>query len=337
MFLRRYQAEIYRNTADAPGGGGTPGDGAQTPPPGQGSDAQLPGGGGGDGSGDTPPPKPSSILDFATKDADPNAPRGKFAVPQGVEIPDHLVGDDANATLAKLAKAYQGARAELSKGGQKPSEEHGPVPDKLEGYEISGDDPEDPVIKDMSSEASKPIMDAWRKAAKDAGLGAKQFNAFMQAGYRNMIEGGLQINADPEKAAQVSGEAEYEALSSQVGKAEADQILRQLDTFAVGLANRGILSSQEDVDEFGQMVGTARAARIMQRIIVGEFGTKPIPSATDGPAGTPTIEEAYAAKDTALRLPQGAERDVALQRAEQMIQKAMQEGGQPGTIRSRVL
>jgi hypothetical protein len=330
-YLRGFDPRVFNAETGAAGGeaaAGGEGQGEAANPPGEaaGGDGESPAGA-----------KPSSILDFATKEADPNAPRGKFEVPEGLEIPDHLVGDDANGTLAKLLKAYQGARSELSKGGQKPNAEIGEIPKDASGYEITSEDPEDPVFKDMTSEASKPIMDAWRKAAKEAGLGSKQFDAFMKMGYQNMIEGGLKVETDPEKAAKINGEAEMEALVGEVGKAQADQILRQLDTFAVGLANRGILSDQKDVDEFGQMVGTARAARIMQRIIVGEFGEKAIPSNTDGPAGTPTIDEAYAAKDAAWRIPEGAERDVAMKRAEEMLAKAMQEGGQTGTIRSKVL
>jgi hypothetical protein len=332
-YLRGFDPRAFEKPGEGDGGatppdpGVNPGQGGEDPPPGS----------GGPGGEDPPPAKPSSILDFATKGEDPNAPRGKFEVPDGLEIPDHLVGDDATTTLSKVLKAYQGARAELSKGGQKPSEAIGEIPKDPAGYEITSEDPEDPVFKDMTSEESKPIMDAWRKAAKEAGLGTKQFDAFMKMGYQNMIEGGLKVETDPEKAAQINGEAEMQSLVQEVGKAEADQILRQLDTFAVGLAKRGVLSSEDDVQEFGQMVGTARAARIMQRIIVGEFGEKAIPSNTDGPAGTPTVEEAYAAKDAALRMPPGSDRDLAVQRAEEMIGKALQEGGQTGTIRSRVL
>jgi hypothetical protein len=281
--------------------------------------------------------KPSGILDFAPK-GEKQGEGEAFKLPEGVELPDHLVGTDAADTLRKLSKAYAGARADIAKGGVKPSEEIGEIPDDPAKYEITSEDPEDPVFKDMTSEASKPIMDAWRKAAKEAGLGSKQFDAFMKMGYQNMIEGGLKVETDPEQAAQVNGEAEYAALSEEVGKAQADQILRQLDSFAVQLAENQVLQSQADVDEYAQMVGTAKAARIMQRIQVYAFGDKAIPSGnTDGPAGVPTLDEAYAAKDAALRMDPGAARDQAMRNADGMLEKAMQEGGQSGTIRSKVL
>lgn len=326
--LRGFDPRAFEKPGEGnPGDGGTPGD------PGQGGEDPPPGAG--EAGGEDPPPAKSSIMDFAPK-GDAPKPGEEWKLPDGIEIPDHLRGTSAEDTLSKLSKAYAGARAELSKGGQKPSEEIGEIPDDPEKYEITGEDPDDPIFKDLTSEESKPIVDAWRAAAKEAGLGTKQFDAFMKMGMKNMVEGGLQIETDPEKAAQVNGEAEMKALEEQLGKSGADLALRQLDSFAVKLANKGILSNQEDVNEFSQMVGTARAAQIMQRIIVGEFGEQAIPPG-DGVDGVPTLEEAYAAKDAALRMPPGSERDHAIQMAEQKLSRVMKEGSTTGSIRSKVL
>ena len=310
------------------GGAGAGGDGGQSP-----------GGGEGSGEGEGGAPR-SSIMDFAPKGGDKGAGEGDdWKLPDGLEVPDHLVGTSAEDTLGKLATAYKGARQELStrvKPGEGQLE--GTVPKEFSGYEITGDgETDDEIANELNTEASKPIVDQWRKAALEVGMPDAAFAKFMKLGMGNMIEAGYAMTGTPEEQAQINGEAEMEALTKEVGQAGADQMLAQMNNFAQRLATNGILQNQADVDEFGQMIGTSRAIQIMQRIIVGEFGEKPIPKA-EGVEGALTVEEAYQLQNEAMALPAGAEKEEKLARAEKELRKALASGGStPGQIRSRVL
>jgi len=253
-----------------------------------------------------------------------------------MEIPEHLVGLSAEDTLKKLSTAYKGARTELSTRKKDDGVLEGAVPKDIEGYQFTGDIENDPVLKDLTSEESKPIVDEWRKAAMEVGIPDAAFAAFMHKGMENMGKAGFGAFGDSEQAQQVNGKAEMAALVEDLGKSGADLTLRQLDTFAQKLANNGILTSQDEVEEFGQMVGTAKAARIMQRIITAEFGEKAIPMG-DGVEGSPTLEEAYEQHNAALSMPRGADRDEAMRRAEARLAQAMAGGSTNGQLRSRVL
>lgn len=282
--------------------------------------------------------QPSSIMDFASKGEDKGDGGERYALPEGIEVADHLVGTDAEDTLRKLATAYKGARQELSTRGKGDGEgPEGAVPENIEGYEITSEDAEDPVFKDLTSEASKPIVDAWRKAALDTGIPDAAFSKFMQAGVANMMADGLELNVDPEKQAEINGEAEMEVLTKDLGQAGADQALRVMDNFAAKMAERGHLRDEADVAEFSQMVGTARAVQIMQRILVGELGESPIPPA-DPVEGALTREEASAMHSEALKMEHGAARDDAIKKAEAAMAKALASTpSTTGAVRSRVL
>lgn len=309
-----------------PGGDGSPPKQGDGEPPLEGGDAGT-------------PPKGSSILDYAPKGDAKEGGDGDWKLPDGLEVPDHLLGTSAEETLKKLSTAYKGARQELSTRKREDGVLEGEVPKDLDGYTfdtIEGDPEKDPILADLTSEESKPIVDAWRKAALEVGIPNAAFAKFMHAGIAKMQEGGLNIALNGEEAAKINGEAEMEALTKDLGKDGADMALRQLDTFAQKLANNGILNSQEDVQEFGQMVGTAKAAQIMQRIITAEFGERAIPRA-DGVAGAPTLAEAYEMQERALKIENSTERQEAVARAEEQIQKAMRGGSTPGQVRSRVL
>lgn len=315
----------------AAGGDGNPGEA-----PGQGGATASPSGdGGGDAGPDGSPPSRSSILDFAKRGEAGGEGEG-WTPPDGLELPDHLRGADADDTLRKLATAYKGARQELSTRKKEDGVLEGAVPKDIDGYQITGDDPDDPIIKDLTSEESKPIVDAWRKAALEVGIPDAAFSKFMQQGIRNMAEQGLQISGDPAETMRVNGEAQLEQLYETHGKAGGDQMLRAIDTYAQKLAQNQVLRSQEDVQEFAQMVGTAHALELMHRIIVAEFGEKPIPRA-DGVEGAPSPEEAYELHRQALAMPPGQDREEAVERAEKQLRKALQESSTPGQVRSRVL
>ncbi len=310
--------------------------------------APQPGDGAARAEGGAPPPgeqgelgaKPagSSILDYAPKGAAPKpGEQGEaWKLPDGLEVPAHLLGSSAEDTLKKLSTAYKGARQELSTRKREDGVLEGEVPKDIDGYTFEGDLEKDPILKDLASEESKPIVDAWRKAALECGIPNAAFAKFMHAGITKMQEGGVVLNLNSDEAAKINGEAELEALEKELGKAGAEENLRQLDTFAQKLAEKGILRDKADVSEYGQMVGTARAAQIMQRIIAVEFGERAIPPA-DPLAGAPTLEEAYEAQRMALAMPHSGDREGAVKRSEEMIARAMRESSTPGQVRSRVL
>ena len=215
----------------------------------------------------------------------------------------------------------------------------GSVPGKIDGYtfdSIEGDRDKDVVLADLTSEESKPYVDAFREVAMEVGIPDAAFAKLMHGAVGKLVENGLSISTDPEQAMQINGEAEMEALTRDLGPQGANDALRQIDTFAQKLANNGILQNEKDVQEFAQMVGTAQGLQIMQRIIVAEFGEKAIPKA-EGVAGAPTLEEAYEQHRQALSMPPGSDREEAVSRAEKQLEKAMAQGSTPGAVRSRVL
>jgi hypothetical protein len=336
MFLtwatRRRMLHAPSDTAGAGGQGNPGGDGAATPDPGQGGDAQPPGDG--EGAGATPPSKPGSMLDFRSKEKPGEGEAGEaWQLPEGLDVPEHLRGASAEDTLEKLVKAYNGAREKIAKGetGEAPK-----VPDSVDAYVFTQpEDPEDPVYKDLTSEASKPIVDNWREAAKEAGLSTEQFDKFLRTGMSKMFEQGLAV-ASPQEQADINAEQEWQALVKEVGQQGANTIAHQMTTYGQQLEKRGIIQDDADATEWLQMVGTARGARLMSRILSVEFGEKAIPPA-DAVDGAPTQEEAYAAHREAMSLPKGSDRDEAIQRAEEMLKKALNQNSTPGQIRSRVL
>lgn len=312
-----------------PAAGAPPASGA---PPAAGAD----GADGADAKADSGPGQKSTLLDFAPKGDNAKPGDAAWKLPDGLEVPDHLLGTSAEETLRKLSTAYKGARAELSTRKREDGVLDGAVPKDIDGYKFEGDLEKDPILKDLASEESKPIVDAWRKAALEVGIPDAAFAKFMHTGIAKMQEAGLQVGLNPEQAMQINGEAEMEGLVQALGKAGADMALRQLDSFAQKLAERKILSSKEDVAEFGQMVGTARAAQIMQRIITAEFGEQAIPPG-DPIEGGVTIEEAYQMQREALSISDATTRQEAVERADAALAKALAQGSTPGQVRSRVL
>ena len=283
----------------------------------------------------------SSILDFARKggDADPDGDGDAWKLPDGLEVAEHLVGTSAEDTISKLAVAYKGMRTDLATRKKADGVLEGDVPKDIEGYKFTGEAENNPILDDLNSEASKPIVDAWRAAALETGIPDAAFSQFMQLGIAKMAEGGnvLNLGQTPDQATQIAGEAEYANLVEVLGQAGADQAVRQIDTYAVGIAERGILQNQAEVDEFGQMVGTSLGLQIMQRIIVEEFGEKPIPRG-DGGEGTVTLDEAYAQHAAAMAMDPGSSgRESAITSAEAAIAKAMRQGSTQGQITSKIL
>ena len=335
-----YHAPVFAPANEGEGGGA----GAQGGEGSGGGEGGAGGEGSGDGAGDGQGEGQggegdgsSSILDFAKRGGkeggEGEGDGNSYTLPDGVELPEHLVGGDANETLAKVAKAYSGARKELSQKSTGGLE--GAVPDNADGYtfESSGDD--DKIAAELNSEASKPYVDAFKASAHKHGIPDKAFAAFMRDGMQGLADAGVPMGQTNEEAQQISGKAEMEALREEVGAAEAGTIVNTIANYADKLADKGVLADEADVVEFAQMVGTARGARIFHRMLVGEMGEKPIP-AGDGSDGSVTSDEAYAAHAKASALPPGAERDQAMAEAQKKMQKAFGQNS-AGSIRSSVL
>lgn len=333
---------LVRSPADeGAGGAGSDGEGGE----GKGQGGEGSGGEGGEGEGGGEGQggdKASSILDFASKEgAKKGDGEGKegddWKLPEGMEVPDHLLGTSAEDTLAKVAKAYQGARRELSNKGKGEGKLEGDVPDEPDGYQFEAEGDDDKIAEELNSEASKPYVDAFRKAAHDLGIPDKAFSQLMRQGLAGIAENGIPIGVSNEEAAKISGEQEMAALTEAVGQKEAGTIVNTISTYGEKLAQRGVLADEADVAEFAQMVGTARGARIFHRILTGELGEKPIPNA-DGADGSVTAQEAYAKHAAASRMPPGSEKDEAMAEAQRLMQKAFGNNPQPtGSIRSGVL
>jgi|GEM_PF-1235971 len=293
------------------------------------------GGEGGDGEGAGSEQGGSSILDFASKGKSKDGDAWKM--PEGMELPDHLVGSSADDTLAKVTKAYQGARRELSQKGKGEGKLEGSVPEKPDGYVFDADGKDDKIAAELNSEASKPYVDAFRKAAHKLGIPDKAFTQLMRDGLGGIAESGMPMGVSNEEAQKISGENEMQSLVKEVGQKEASTIVNTIGTYAEKLVQRGVLKDDADVAEFSQMVGTGRAARIFHRILTGEMGEKPIPMA-DGADGSVTPQEAYAKHAAASRMPAGSEKDGAMAEAQRLMQKAFGNSPQPtGSIKSGVL
>jgi hypothetical protein len=306
-------------------GGGTDGGEGDGGAQGQGGDAAGGpgnGGDGGDGGGADGGKTRQSILDFADegKTGTDGVEPGEWAAPEG--IPDHLKGEDADRTLAKVLKAYQGARTELAKKGRADGALEGAVPEKWEDYTFDPEGDDDKIAAEINSEQSKPVVDGFRKAAHEVGIPDKAFQAFMRKGLSNVAnETGMMFGLSTEQLQEVSRETEMEALAKEVGPAQAQTMVNTVKAWGDKLAGNGILTNEAEVTEFKVMAGTALATKIMHRIMTGYLGEKAIPPAIGG-EGTVTREEANAAYSRAAKMPDGPERQVALAEAQRALERA---------------
>lgn len=330
----QYHAPVWAPADEGAGSGGEGEGGGQGAESGAGEGGEGDSQGGGEGEGKS---QGSSILDFATKGEKKEGDGDEWKLPAGVELPEHLVGLSAEDTLAKLTKAYQGARRELSNKGKGEGKLEGAVPEDPDGYKFDPEGDDDKIAEELNSEASKPYVDAFRKAAHKLGIPDKAFTQLMREGLGGIAESGIPIGVSNEEAQKISGEAEMAALVEEVGQKEAGTIINTIGTYAEKLSQRGVLKDEQDIAEFSQMVGTGRAARIFHRILTGEMGEKPIPTA-DGADGSVTPQEAYAKHAAASKMPSGAEKDAAMAEAQRLMQKAFGNSPQAtGSIRSGVL
>lgn len=329
----------YHGPVWKPEGEGAPGGGAGGADPGAGgaapAGAGAPPAGGAPGAGEGEKPAgQSSILDFAQKaaapgaDGKPAAP-GDWKAPDG--IPDHLKGGNAEETINKLLTAYNGARKTLAQKGQGDGK-GGTVPENPDGYEIKAEGDDDKIAAELNSEASKPIVDSFRKAAHKHGISAEQFAGLMKEGMAGLDPSLL---ANDESAMQISAEKEMEALTKLAGDPVlASTIVNTVENYGKRQLDAGLFT-QAELQEYRIMCGTAESAALFYKIMTGELGEKPIPMGDPG-AGEVSAADAYALQAQALKMPQGSERDAALQRAQRAMEKAF--GQQPtGAVRSNVL
>lgn len=302
--------------AGAGGAGGGAGDGSQGA------------GDGGQGQGQ------SSILDFAQKgqqgQGDGKGASGEWKAPEG--IPDHLRGGNAEETINKLLTAYNGARRTLAQKGQGEGGKAEGVPESPDGYEIKAEGDDDKIAAELNSEKSKPILDSFRKAAHKLGIPADKFAGLMREGMAGLDPS---LWASDEEAMQISAEAEMNQLTKLTGDPRlASTIVNTVESYGQKQLENGIFTKAE-LQEFRIMCGTAESAALFYKIMTGELGEKPIPTGDPG-AGEISAVDAYALHGQAMKLPPGAERDAALERANRAMQKAF--GQNPtGAVKSNVL
>lgn len=312
--------------ADEGGAGGGEGDAA-----GDGGDGDDQSGGDGEGEGG------GSILDMASGDKGKGEGDGEgdgdYTPPDF--LPEHLRGKDPDETLKKLHEAYAGARKALSKGTGKLE---GEVPDSPDGYtfeDTGTEDEPDKVYAELMSEASKPMVTLAQKAAHKMGIPDKAFQGFMREFVANAEENGLPIGVDDEEAQKISAEAEMERLTELVGSGvEASTLVNTVSNYAQKLVDRGTIA-KDDLAEFAIMVGTAESAHLFYRIMTAELGEKPIPAA-DGGSGSITPTDAYALHAKASAMPEGAEKQAAMEEAQRAMQKAFGQNSS-GSVPSSVL
>jgi len=323
---------LVRSPADEGAGGeGNGGDKGGASGEGDGGDA----GQGGD-EGDK---GKSSILDLASGDKGGKEGEGEgegdgdYKPPD--YLPEHLRGKDANDTMLKVHNAYKGARKSLSEGRGRLE---GDVPEKPDGYtfeDTGSEEAPDKVYAELTSEASKPLVDLASKAAHKLGLPDKAFQSFMREFVSGAAEAGLPIGLNDGEAQEISAEAEMEALTELVGSGtEASTVVNTVENYGKNLVARGTIADA-DLAEFRMMVGTAESALLFHKILVAEMGEKPIP-VTVGADATMSSTDAYAAHGAASAMPDGAEKDAAMASAQKAMQKAFGDNA-AGSVKSNVL
>lgn len=272
----------------------------------------------------------TSILDLATSETETTEETGDYKAPD--TIPEHMRGKDADETLAKVMKAYTGARETISKGTGKLE---GGVPENIDGYTFESEGDDDKLAAEMNSEESKPVVDAFKKAALDVGIPDKAFAAFMRQGLANAAEAGVPVGLSDEQAVQISADAEMERMVELMGdQTSANTVVNTVDNYATKLIDNGVMA-KEDMATFKDMCGTADCSRLFYQIMTAEFGEKAIPL-TDPDSGKLTSTDAYALHAKASSMPEGAEKVAALQDANAAMQKTF--GDQKtGSVRSSVL
>lgn len=325
--LSMYRQPLWEAAGEG-GGGGDAGDGGD-------AGAGEGGEGGGDQGGEGGDKGGSSILDLATGDkggeGGKEGDEGDYKAPD--TIPEHMRGKDADETLANVMKAYKGARTSLAEGKGKLE---GDVPENIDGYTFEAEGDDDNLAAEMNSEESKPVVDAFKKAALDVGIPNKAFAAFMRQGLANAAEAGVPVGLSEEQAVEISASAEMERMVELMGdQTSANTVVNTVDNYANKLVDNGVMA-EEDMATFKDMCGTADCSRLFYQIMTAEFGEKAIPI-PDGGNASVTSTDAYALHAAASAMPEGAEKTAAMQEANSAMQKAFGSKPQTGSVRSSVL
>lgn len=332
------QARVYRPEGEGQGGDAGQGDAGSG---GEGQAAAGGAGGAADGAGDSGAKAQPSILDLAGKtdetqgegksgeEGKKDPPADAWKAPEG--IADHLKGKDADETLAKVLKAYQGARNEIAKGGKMT----GTIPETAEGYAIKAKDDKDRIAAEWSKPESKPFVDAFQAAALEMKLPAEVFSDLMRKGLEKVGDLGIPIGMTDEEAIEISAETEMKRLVELAGDPKAAAtVVNTVETYSKKLVDSGLITEAERA-EFRVMVGTAESAALFYKIMTAEFGERPIPLGDPG-AGQISPQDAYAIHARAMAMKPGAERDQAMIDAQAAMQKAF--GNQSaGSVKSNIL
>lgn len=267
------------------------------------------------------PPAKGSNDDGGEGGDDKGGEGGDYTAPDF--IPEHMRGKDADDTLEKLFKGYEGARKKIAQGGGNNDD---PAPDNLDGYTFTDNGDEenpDKVYAELTSEQSKDFVDLAKATAKDMGLGPKQFDGFMRKFVENAAAKGIPVGQTTEEAEAASGEAELEHLVEMYNgnKREAYTVANTVINFGQKLFDSNQLSEAEH-KEFGIMVGTAESIQLFHKIMTGQFGEKAIPlPSTDTSAGS--LSDVRQRHADALAMAPGPDRDAAIQKAEADLKKVM--------------
>lgn len=235
--------------------------------------------------------------------------KGKATEPYRPDgLPDNLIGKDDRATIDAMAKALKGFQKEASRKG---------VPSDPAGYKLEPAGDDDAVGQALASERMAPTIDRARAAAHAAGLGQDQFDKFVRefAG----ADGDVSWMLPDEEAMEISGREQYQALVRDMGgEDKANAVLGHVvqhwnqwvkSGLFTGEINGKAVDPDSDAYEFQQMIGTARGARIMSKIVAAYTAQDPVPtlSTSERDNEAALFEEQKAV----MAMPAGDERDKA--------------------------
>ncbi len=285
MFIRARHAPDDGGAGGAAAAGAAKGDASSTPSliDGVADDKVAKAPGGHPAEKDNPPPVKTEA-EKAAADAAAAAEAAKrpdwapeqFWHPEFGKLPK-----EALERLQSNAKAWQDARAALTKGAAKP-------PAKPEDYKLPLPDgaPAD-LIK-----ADDPLLAEIRTAAHAAGVSQAQLDAIAKPYLAAAAE--LLAKAPPKQTPEQIKEAEQAFVKGEMAKlgSTAEIQVKAIATWGKGLVERGVLSKAE-YDEFRYAAGTAEGLRMLTKLrnLSGEQAI-PMDAAAAGETGS--LEDYYA-------------------------------------------
>ncbi|MEN9854940.1 MAG: hypothetical protein RLZZ157_66 [Pseudomonadota bacterium] len=213
---------------------------------------------------------PNATDDDAPANPAPSQETGAPAPYRPEGLPDHLAGDNDQATIDKLFKSYSGARAELSTRGV--------VPETVDGYELKfeGEVPEH--IKTLT--ADDPAIKMARELALKHKMTPAQFGFVTdflgEATKAGMIDAPLDLKAE---MAAFGGEDAFEKARG--------AIRAQVET----LKARGVVGDAE-MAEFDMMTSTAAGLKLVAALRGG--GASALNVDGGDPAGAFSLEDVKA-------------------------------------------